>query len=86
MATVRHHRRLVEQGLTVWPRLRRALYVEHNEADIDLTVRHFAESAPHWTIEVVRSLESIADVGEAFRDLVPSHTPPAASERVSEFA
>jgi 2-methylcitrate dehydratase PrpD len=51
-----------------------------------LVAPRFGADAASRAIEVVRSLESIADVGEAFRDLVPSHTPPAAAERVSEFA
>jgi signal transduction histidine kinase len=33
----------------------RILYVEHDEADIDLALRHFAEAAPHLDLEVVRS-------------------------------
>ena len=51
-----------------------------------LVAPRFGADAASRAIEVVRSLESIADVAEAFRDLVPSHTPPAAAERVSEFA
>src|SRR6185503_714532 len=46
--TISQHRRLQQTGLRVGPRHRRALYVEKNEADIDLTLRHFAESARHW--------------------------------------
>ena len=34
---------------------RRILYVEHHSADIDLTVRHFAETAPYFNLEVVHS-------------------------------
>ena len=36
----------------------RILYVEHDAADIDLTLRHFAEAAPHLDLEVVRSSAS----------------------------
>jgi len=53
--TISQHRRLQQTGLRVGPRHRRALYVEKNEADIDLTLRHFAESARHWHIDVARS-------------------------------
>jgi signal transduction histidine kinase len=53
--TVSQHRRLQPRGLRVGPRQRRALYVERSEADIDLTVKHFVESAPHWKVDVARS-------------------------------
>jgi PAS domain S-box-containing protein len=32
---------------------RRVLYVEHNAMDIELTVRHFAEHAPHVHVDVI---------------------------------
>ena len=53
--TISQHRTLQQRGVRVGPRHRRALYVERNDADIDLTLRHFAESAPHWTLDVTRS-------------------------------
>jgi signal transduction histidine kinase len=53
--TISQQRRLQQTGLRVGPRHHRALYVERNEADIDLTLRHFAESARHWNIDVARS-------------------------------
>jgi signal transduction histidine kinase len=34
---------------------RRILYVEHLPADIDLTLQHFAEEAPHLAVDVVRT-------------------------------
>jgi len=40
---------------------RRVLYVEHQSMDIDLTLRHFAETAPHFELDVVRtSTEALA--------------------------
>ena len=36
-------------------RQRRILYVEHHQADIDLTLEHFAGSAAHFILEVVHS-------------------------------
>jgi PAS domain S-box-containing protein len=36
-------------------RQRRILYVEHHQADIDLTLEHFADSAAHFILEVVHS-------------------------------
>ncbi|EXI81560.1 MAG: Cyclic di-GMP phosphodiesterase Gmr [Candidatus Accumulibacter appositus] len=51
-------------------RLLRVLYAEHNRFDIDLSLRHFAEHAPHFRIEVVGSGEEVLaklpeDSGEA---------------------
>ncbi|HOQ45267.1 MAG TPA: response regulator [Bryobacteraceae bacterium] len=37
---------------------RRVLYVEHDRADIDLTLRHFAETAPHFSVEAIRSSDT----------------------------
>ncbi len=53
--TVAEHRRRDQQGLPIRPRRRRVLYVERNDADIDLTVKHVGEYAPHLEIEPVRS-------------------------------
>lgn len=53
--TAAEFRRLREEGRTAGPRHRHILYVEHNEADIDLTLRHFAESAAHLDVKAVRS-------------------------------
>ena len=39
----------------------RILYVEHHAADIDLTVRHFAETAPYFNLEVVHSATAALD-------------------------
>ena len=40
-------------------RLVRVLYAEHNRFDIDLTLRHFAEHAPLFRLEVVGSGEEV---------------------------
>jgi signal transduction histidine kinase len=50
---IHDYRRGEAASRTVTPR--RILYVEHYPADIDLTVRHFADVAPHFQIEVARS-------------------------------
>ncbi len=42
-------------GLGAGRRQRRILYVEHHQADIDLTLEHFADSAAHFILEVVHS-------------------------------
>lgn len=34
---------------------RRILYVEHDQMDIDLTMQHFADAAPHLVVDVVHS-------------------------------
>jgi PAS domain S-box-containing protein len=39
-------------GQTIAPRQRHILYVEHGQMDIDLTLKHFAETAPHFATEV----------------------------------
>jgi signal transduction histidine kinase len=50
----KEHRRRKNLGLcAVLPR--RILYVEHHQMDIELTLRHFAEAAPHFVVDVVRS-------------------------------
>jgi PAS domain S-box-containing protein len=51
---IEEHRRRQDQG--VLPRVsRRILYVEHHSMDIELTLRHFAEVAPEFEIEVVHT-------------------------------
>jgi signal transduction histidine kinase len=55
------------------PQRRRVLYVEPNEADIDLTVRHFAEWASHLTLEIARSsVDALAMLQRTPVDLVMS--------------
>jgi len=50
---------------------RRILYVEQNRADIDLTINHLAEVAPHLTVDVVRSAgAALQCVEQAVPDLV----------------
>ncbi len=64
-------RRLQEQGYATGRRQRHILYVEHTAADIDLTLRHFAEAAAHFTVEVVRSSEhALSRLQEERFDLV----------------
>src|SRR6266404_413965 len=65
------HRRTQEQGpLAGRPRQRRILYVEHNPADIDLTLKHFAEGAAHFNLQVLRSSgEALALLREENFDL-----------------
>jgi len=40
---------------------RRVLYAEHDPADIDLTLRHFEESAAHFIVEVVGSSAEVLE-------------------------
>ncbi|MEI6067175.1 MAG: EAL domain-containing protein [Methylococcaceae bacterium] len=47
------HRRQQSTGLATAPQ--RILYVEHQAMDIDLTLRHFADAAPQFTVEVIQS-------------------------------
>jgi len=55
----------------VAPRSPRILYVEHNEADIDLTLAHFAAAATHLRVAVVRSsADALARLGRETFDLV----------------
>jgi PAS domain S-box-containing protein len=50
---------------------RRVLYVEHHASDIDLTVTHLAEFAPHFTVEVVSSAaEVLTRLSQGHVDLV----------------
>ena len=51
---IEDHRRKLSQGLLASV-TRRILYVEHQEMDIELTLRHFAEAAPQFEIEVART-------------------------------
>lgn len=47
-------------------RARRILYVEHVEMDIELTLRHFSEAAPHFQVDVVHTCtEALARLGQA---------------------
>jgi signal transduction histidine kinase len=48
------HRRRMNLGLFV-ALPRRILYVEHHPMDIELTLQHFAEAAPHFLVDVVHS-------------------------------
>jgi signal transduction histidine kinase len=53
-AVVDYHRRQ-PRGRAAQRQQRRILYIERHPADIDLTRTHFAEHAPHFTLQVVRS-------------------------------
>jgi 2-methylcitrate dehydratase PrpD len=46
----------------------------------------FGDDVTRRALETVRSLESIDDITDAFRDLLPNRALPTATERVSEFA
>lgn len=70
-SAVTERRRQQEQGYAAGRRQRRILYVEHNPADIDLTLRHFAEAAAHFSVEVVRSSgQALSRLREGTFDLV----------------
>jgi two-component system CheB/CheR fusion protein len=51
-AVIERHRLGLREGLLGSAR-HRILYVEHESVDIDLTLRHFAETAPHFDVDVV---------------------------------
>ena len=53
-AVIERHRLGMREGLLGRAR-HRILYVEHESADIDLTLRHFAETAPHFDVDVIRT-------------------------------
>lgn len=48
------HRQKESRGLLSSPK-RRILYLEHQAPDIDLTLAHFAEHAPHLSFDIVES-------------------------------
>jgi PAS domain S-box-containing protein/putative nucleotidyltransferase with HDIG domain len=59
------HRARQRQGLLAASTPRRILYVEHQTMDIELTLRHFAEDAPHFTVDVVHtSAEALVRLGQ----------------------
>ncbi|MGA2447400.1 MAG: response regulator [Polyangiaceae bacterium] len=53
-SVVQEHRLARSRGM-VASGSRRILYIEHHEMDIELTLRHFAEVAPEFEIEVVHT-------------------------------
>jgi signal transduction histidine kinase len=62
-----------DAGLAMRQRQRRVLYIEHNPADIDLTLRQFAEAAPHCSFDVVHSAsDGLALLQDEAYDLVLS--------------
>jgi PAS domain S-box-containing protein len=68
---VTEHRGVQPRRHTPGRQRRRILYVEHNSADIDLTSRHLAEVAPHFSLEVVRSsADALARLQNDHFDLV----------------
>jgi signal transduction histidine kinase len=59
------------QQETEGPSYLRILYVEYDPADIDLTLRHFADVAPHFRVDVVpSSRQALARIREGLVDLV----------------
>jgi signal transduction histidine kinase len=65
------YRRLQQLAQVTGQRQRRILYVERHPADADLTQRHFAEVAAHFSLSVVRSSrEALAVLQEGHVDLV----------------
>jgi len=66
-SVMEEHREEQRRGLPAAASPRRILYVEHLPMDIELTLRHFAEAAPHFAVDVVRSC------AEALARLEQSH-------------
>jgi PAS domain S-box-containing protein/putative nucleotidyltransferase with HDIG domain len=52
---VEQHRQSRSQRMPVAASRQRILYVEHLPMDIELTLRHLAEAAPHFAVDVVRT-------------------------------
>ena len=52
---VEEHRQSRSQRIPIAASRRRILYVEHLPMDIELTLRHIAEAAPHFAVDVVRT-------------------------------
>ena len=50
-----------------------------------LVAPRFGDAVARRALGIVRSLESIGDMSEAFRDLIPEHALPPATERISEL-
>ena len=70
-SAVAQHRNRPGRDAIGRPRACRVLYVERHAHDIDLTLRHFADAAPHLTTEIVRSAtDALARLQEATFDLV----------------
>jgi PAS domain S-box-containing protein len=70
-SAVAEHRRACEEGTSGSLRPQRILYAECNPADGELTQRHFAEAAPHLSLEVVRSSRDVlARLQDGATDLV----------------
>ncbi|MGE5568936.1 MAG: response regulator [Rhodospirillales bacterium] len=51
-------KRLEAERYAAVTRHRRVLYVEHDRADIDLTLRHFAETAANFSVEATHSSDT----------------------------
>ena len=71
---VEEYRRQSGHGYAAQRQRRRILYVEHNPADVDLTLKHFAEHAAHLHVDVVDSsahaLDRLAEPDGGRFDLV----------------
>ncbi len=62
---VEERRWIQRRGLSAALSPRRVLYVEHQPMDIELTLRQFADAAPHVALDVVQSCaEALARLGQ----------------------
>ncbi len=52
-SVVEAHREQKRRGLTGAVAPRRILYIEHQPMDVELTLRHFAEAAPHFSVDII---------------------------------
>jgi signal transduction histidine kinase len=69
--TIREYRNPQLRRPSLRPPRRLVLYVEASAADVDLTVRHLAQWAPHLTLEIARSSsEALAFLAHTPVDLV----------------
>ena len=70
-SAVSEYRSRKDSGQLAGRRQRRVLYLEHHQADIDLTLKYFSESAAHFTFEVVPSAaRALGCLEKAHFDLV----------------
>ena len=66
---VTEHRALQARGLSLAPRRRHILYVEHHQADIDLTLESLARSTPHLDVRIAGSFGEALQVLTTSRDI-----------------
>lgn len=60
-AVLEEHGRKQDEGLPAAPAVRRILYVKHLPTDIELTLSHLAEVAPHLAVDVVHTTPTALD-------------------------